>query len=54
VTGYAVFIWTAYGVAALLLAGLLIASLRGLRRREAELAEAESAGGGRWRGAAAR
>ncbi len=41
-SGNASFIWSAYAAAAVLLIGLLIASLRSLRRREAELAEAES------------
>jgi heme exporter protein D len=35
--GYAAFVWPAYGLAALVLAGLLIGSLRGLRKAEAEL-----------------
>lgn len=36
--GYAAFVWPAYAVAFVVLVGLLAASLRGLRRREAELA----------------
>lgn len=40
--GYGFYIWTSYGVAAVLLLGLLIASLRGLRRIEAEVEAAES------------
>jgi heme exporter protein CcmD len=47
---YASYIWSAYGAAAALLVALLIASLRGLRKREAELAEAESTVGRRRRG----
>ena len=39
--GYAAYIWPAYGIAAALLAGLWIASVRGLRAREAELEKAE-------------
>ena len=35
--GYAAYIWPAYAVTALVLVGLLIASLRGLRAREATL-----------------
>jgi heme exporter protein D len=36
--GYASFVWPAYGLAAAILAGLLLLSLRRLRRAEAELA----------------
>ena len=36
--GYGGFIWPAYGATALVLVGLLLVSLKGLRRREAELA----------------
>jgi heme exporter protein D len=43
---HAMFVWSAYGAAAVLLIGLLLASLRGLRRHEAEL---EAAEGGRRR-----
>jgi heme exporter protein D len=39
----AAFIWWAYGVAAILLPGLLLVSLRSLRARETELEAAESA-----------
>lgn len=35
--GYAAFVWPAYGIAALVMAGLLVATLRDLRRREALL-----------------
>jgi heme exporter protein D len=47
--GYAAFIWPAYGVAALVLIGLLVASLRDLRGHEAMLATLQQAGGGRRR-----
>jgi heme exporter protein D len=40
-TGHGAYIWAAYGTAVVLLLGLLIASLWGLRRREAELEAAE-------------
>lgn len=33
--GYAAFIWPTYGVAAVLLVGLLVLSLRSMRQREA-------------------
>ena len=35
--GYAAYIWPAYGMAALVLLGLLVASIKGLRAREATL-----------------
>ena len=35
--GYAAFIWPSYGIAALVLIGLLIDSWAGARRREAEV-----------------
>ena len=41
--GYAGFIWSAYGAAAVILLGLLIASLRELRARQAEIAALEAA-----------
>lgn len=41
--GYAGFIWSAYGAAAVILIGLLIASLRELRARQAEIAALEAA-----------
>jgi heme exporter protein D len=41
---HAAFVWSAYSVAAVLLVGLLLASWRGLRAREAELDAAESGG----------
>ncbi len=40
--GYAAYVWPAYGVAAVVLAGLLIASLRALRAREADVAASET------------
>jgi heme exporter protein D len=40
--GYAAYIWPAYGVAAVVLIGLLAESLLGLRRRRAELARLEA------------
>ena len=36
--GYAAFVWPAYALAAMVLAGLLATSLRQLRKAEAELA----------------
>jgi heme exporter protein D len=42
--GYAPFVWPAFGLAAAVLLGLLIASLRRLRAAKAELAAAESVG----------
>ncbi len=47
--GYAAFIWPAYGIAALVLIGLLVTSLRGLRQHEATLAALQETGGGRRR-----
>jgi heme exporter protein D len=41
--GYAAYIWPSYGVAAGLLIGLWIASVRSLRAREQELEQAEPA-----------
>jgi heme exporter protein D len=41
--GYAGFIWSAYGAAAVILIGLLIVSLRDLRARQAEIAALEAA-----------
>ena len=32
--GYAVYVWPAFGISALVLGGLLLTSLRGLRARE--------------------
>lgn len=36
--GYAVFVWSGYGLAAIAMIGLLVASLRTLRAREKEFA----------------
>ena len=36
--GYAVYVWPAFAISALVLGGLLLASLRGLRARENTLA----------------
>ncbi len=41
--GYAGFVWPAYGLATLVLGGMLAASLRSLRRRERMLAELRAA-----------
>ena len=41
--GYAGFIWSAYGVAALILIGLLVMSRIDLRARQAEVAALEAA-----------
>ena len=35
--GYAVFVWSAFGITALVMVGLLVASWRSLKAREAEL-----------------
>lgn len=40
--GYAAFIWPAYGAAAVILIGLLVASVTGLNRRRAELTRLEA------------
>lgn len=41
--GYARFVWPAYGIAAVVLAGLWFSSRRRLKREERHLAELESA-----------
>jgi heme exporter protein D len=41
--GYAGYVWTAYGIAALVLIGLVWQSLRSLRASERDLAAAEQA-----------
>ena len=38
-SGYAGFVWPAYGAAAIILVTLLAASIRGIAAREAELAQ---------------
>jgi heme exporter protein D len=40
--GYARFVWPAWGVGVLVLGGLVVASVRRLREREAELAALEA------------
>jgi heme exporter protein D len=40
--GYAAYVWPALGLTVLVLAGLLIASVKSARRREAELARLEA------------
>ena len=40
---YGMYIWPAYGFAVLMLGGLVVASVRGMRARERELAELEAA-----------
>lgn len=39
--GYAAYVWPAFGLAAIILIGLTVASLRGLRVAEADLASVE-------------
>lgn len=39
--GYAAFVWPSYGAAALLLAAFAAAAVRGLKRRERQLANLE-------------
>lgn len=39
--GYAIYVWSSYGLALLVLAGLLMISLTGLRRKERMLASLE-------------
>ncbi len=41
--GYAGFVWSAYGVAALILIGLVVMSWKDLRARQAEVAALEAA-----------
>jgi heme exporter protein D len=40
--GYAAYVWPALGLTLVVLAGLVIASLKSARRREAELAQLEA------------
>ncbi len=47
--GYAAFVWPAFGVAVVVLVGLLITSLRTLRANQAALAALRAAGGDRRR-----
>jgi len=44
-SGHWAYVWSAYGVAAVVLAGLLLASLRGLRARQAEVELLDAARG---------
>ncbi len=43
--GYAAYVWPALGLTVLVLAGLLILSVKSVRRREAELARLEAESG---------
>ena len=43
--GYAGFVWSAYGVAAVVMVAMLVASLRGLRRQQQEVRLLEEARG---------
>lgn len=52
--GYAGYVWSAYGVAAVVLVGLLVFSLRGLKAREAQLKALEERGPHRARRSAGR
>lgn len=45
--GYAGYVWSAYGLAAVVMAGVLVASLRAARAREAELAQLQQMRPGR-------
>jgi heme exporter protein D len=45
--GYAAYVWPAFLVAALVMCGLVVATLRTLRRREAALGELENGPGAR-------
>lgn len=47
--GYAAFVWPSLGLTVAVMAGLLIATLRQLRRRQRRLAELEAAGAQRRR-----
>ena len=51
--GYAAFIWPAFGVTFVVMAGMVIATLLPLRSRQRELARLEAAGARRVRGAQA-
>lgn len=50
--GYAVYVWPSLGLTALIMAGLLVATLRQLRQRQRRLAELEAQGAQRRRRAA--
>lgn len=43
--GYAQYVWPSFGLTALVLVGLLVLSLRGLKAAEAELAALQSVAG---------
>ena len=43
--GYAAYVWPALGLTVLVLAGLLISSVKSVRRREAELTRMEAEAG---------
>ncbi len=43
--GYAAYVWPALGLTVLVLAGLLVLSVKSVRRREAELARLEAESG---------
>ena len=43
--GYAAYVWPALGLTVVVLAGLLVASAKSARRREAELAQMEAEAG---------
>lgn len=47
--GYAAFVWPSLGLTVVIMAGLLIATLRQLRRRQRRLAELEARGAQRQR-----
>lgn len=44
--GYAAFVWPSFGVTAVVLAGMWLASVRGLRARQAEFDALQRRGGG--------
>ena len=48
--GYAAFIWPAFGLTFLVMAGMVVATLLPLRNRQRELARLEAAGARRVRG----
>jgi heme exporter protein D len=43
--GYAAYVWPALGLTVVILAGLLVLSIKSVRRREAELARLEAEAG---------
>lgn len=40
--GYALYVWPAYGLSALVMAGLAVTAWRGLRRKEIDLAQLQA------------